>query len=279
MADLISDDGRIHIRSQLMRESLVDKRVLQTTFCRQEFKILPDVIAVHLGGRSVFDRPVEVLKPLVKEIAEARTDKRILMAVSGGQRARHTMAVALDLGLPVGGIAHLIGPMEGANALTLTALLAKHGAIFVDREALWELPLFLETGMLPIVIGIPPYHFWEPPPGKNPVPTHRSDFGIFEHAEVLGMKRVIYVRDVDGVYDKDPHRYDDAKLIPTMTLQQALESPPPTWPLDPMLFEAWQTARHIEQIQIINGGTPGEFTKALGGEAVGTVITREDSDE
>ena len=42
---------------------------------------------------------------------------------------------------------------------------------------------------------------------------HGSDFGMFQMAEVLGMKQAIYVKDEDGLYDKDPKRHKDAKLI------------------------------------------------------------------
>ena len=38
----------------------------------------------------------------------------------------------------------------------------------MQREHFWELPLYLDSGMLPIVISIPPYHFWEPPPEDGP---------------------------------------------------------------------------------------------------------------
>jgi molybdenum storage protein len=45
--------------------------------------------------------------------------------------------------------------------------------------------------------------------------------------------------------------------------------------LDHQLFSAWQHARHVEQIQIINGLKSGELTRALAGEPVGTVLTKE----
>jgi len=42
-----------------------------------------------------------------------------------------------------------------------------------------------------------------------------------------------------------------------------------------MLFEAWRFARHVKQVQISNGLVPGMLTRALAGEPVGTVITKE----
>jgi molybdenum storage protein len=129
--------------------------------------------------------------------------------------------------------------------------------------------------MLPIVISIPPYHFWEPPPEDGPLPTHGSDFGLFIHAEVLGMKKLVFVKDEDGLYDKDPKKHADAKLIKKTTLEAILSRMPDELILDKQLFLAWRTARHVEKVQIVNGLKKGELTRALAGEDVGTVITRD----
>jgi molybdenum storage protein len=167
--------------------------------------------------------------------------------------------------------------MEECNAVFLNALLAKHGSIVMQREHFWELPLYLESGMLPIVISVPPYHFWEPPPeGEgNYIPAHGSDFGLFIHAEVLGARRIIFVKDEDGLYDKDPKKHTDAKLIKHTTLDDLMKNLPEELILDHALFTTWQRARHIKHVQIINGLVPGQLTKALAGEPVGTVIVKE----
>jgi molybdenum storage protein len=129
--------------------------------------------------------------------------------------------------------------------------------------------------MLPIVISIPPYHFWEPPPEGGPLPAHGSDFGLFIHAEVLGMRRILFVKDEDGLYTRDPKKHKDAKLIPKITLDELLADMPEELILDRLLFSAWRTARHVERVQIVNGLKPGQITRALAGEDVGTVITKE----
>jgi molybdenum storage protein len=165
--------------------------------------------------------------------------------------------------------------MEECNAVFLNPLLAKHGSIVMQREHFWELPLYLESGMLPIVISIPPYHFWEPPPEDGPLPTHGSDFGLFIHAEVLGMKRLIFVKDENGLYDRDPKKHADAKFIERTTLDELLANMPDELVLDRQLFVAWKRARHVRQIQIVNGLVPGQLTRALDGQPVGTIISKE----
>ena len=272
MNKLRTGDGRTHIESNLMAESLVDKRVIARTDSDREFAILPHVTLVGLGGHSIFDRGKAALLPIAAELASLRHKHKIVVSVGGGTRVRHTMAVALDLGLPTGGVAQLVGAMEEANAVFLNALLAKHGSIVMQREHFWELPLYLDGGMLPIVISTPPYHFWEPPPEDGPVPTHGSDFGLFMHAEVLGMNKIIFVKDEEGLYTKDPKKHDDAKLIKKTTLQDLLKNMPEELILDRLLFSSWKNARHVRRVQIINGLKRGELTRALAGEEVGTVI-------
>lgn len=278
MSEFVTGDGRTHLQSSLMRESLVDRRVLARTDSERELEILPDVVMVGIGGQSIFDRGREALLPCVEELAKARTRHRMVIGVGGGTRVRHTLSIALDLGLPTGGVAQLVGAMEEVNAVFLNALLARHGSIVMQREHFWELPLYLEAGMLPIVISIPPYHFWEPPPESGPLPAHGSDFGLFVHAEVLGMRRIIFVKDEDGLYDCDPKRNPDARLIRRISLEQLMADLPEELCLDRRLFEVWRSARHIKRVQIVNGLRRGELTRALAGEDVGTVIEKESGD-
>jgi molybdenum storage protein len=276
MSKLVTGDGRTHIESPLMRESLIDRRVVASTDSENEYAIMPDVVLVGIGGQSIFDRGRAAIMPVVEELRALRESKKhkIVLGVGGGTRVRHTVSVALDLGLPTGGVAQLVGAMEEANAVFLNAFLAKHGSIVMQREHFWELPLYLESGMLPIVISIPPYHFWEPPPEEGALPAHGSDFGLFIHAEVLGMKKLVFVKDEDGLYDRDPKKHPNAKRIAKTTLDELEKSMPDELILDRLLFSAWKNARHVETVQIVNGLVPGQLTKALAGEPVGTVITR-----
>jgi molybdenum storage protein len=271
---LLQGDGRTHIESNLMRESLVDRKVIARTHSEREFEVLPDVMLVGIGGQSIFDRGKDAILPVAEELAEARGKVKMIVGVGGGTRVRHTVSVALDLGLPTGGVAQLVGAMEEANAVLLNALLAKKRSMVMQREHFWELPLYLENGMLPIVISMPPYHFWEPPPEGGPLPTHGSDFGLFILAEVLGMKKLVFVKDVDGLHDRDPKKHADAKLIKKTTLAALFADMPEELPIDRQLLDAWRTARHVERVQLVNGLRKGELTRALAGEEVGTIIDR-----
>ena len=276
MTKLVSGDGRTHIQSRLMRESLQDRSVLSQTDSERDLQIFPDVSMVSIGGQSIFDRGKEAILPLVEDLVEIKKDKTVKMVVGvgGGTRVRHTISIAVDLGLPVGGMAQLVGAMEELNAILLNTLLAPHGSMPLQRDHFWDLPLYFDAGITPIAISVPPFHFWEPPPIDGAVPMHGSDFGLFQLAEVLGMKQVIYVKDEDGLYDKDPKRHADAKKYGRITLEELLANPPQENILDEEMFRTWAEAKNLKRIVIVNGLVPGQLAKALDGEDVGTVITK-----
>ena len=274
MTKLVGGDGRTHIQSRLMRESLQDRNVLSKTDSERDLQIFPDVSLVSIGGQSIFDRGKDAILPLVAEIAEVKKRHKMVIGVGGGTRVRHTVSIAMDLGLPTGGIAQLVGAMEELNAILLNALLAPHGSMPMQRDHFWDLPLYFDAGITPIAISVPPFHFWEPPPIEGAVPMHGSDFGLFQLAEVLGMKQVIYVKDEDGLYDKDPKRHKDAKRYERITLDELIANPPQENILDEELFRTWAEAKNLRRIVIVNGLVPGQLTRALDGENVGTVITK-----
>ncbi len=274
MTKLVSGDGRTHIQSRLMRESLQDRGVTATTDSEHDLTIFPEVTLVSIGGQSIFDRGKDAILPLVEELAEVKKHHPLVLAVGGGTRVRHTMSIALDLGLPVGGVAQLVGAMEELNAILLNALLAKHGSMPMQRDHFWDLPLYLRSGITPIAISVPPYHFWEPPPEDGNIPDHGSDFGLFQMADVLGFKQVIFVKDEDGLHDKDPKKHADAKPFRKITLEALRKNMPTENILDAALYKAWADSKNLKVVRIVNGLVAGQLTKALDGEDVGTTITK-----
>ena len=277
MSDLERGDGRTHIKSRLMRESLQDRDVLSTTDSDRDIQIFPDVSLVSIGGQSIFDRGKEAILPIVAELVEIKKDRtlKMVIGVGGGTRVRHTISIALDLGLPVGGVAQLVGAMEELNAILLNTLLCAHGSMPMQRDHFWDLPLYFDAGITPIAISIPPYHLWEPPPEEGHLPMHGSDFGMFQLAEVLSMKQLIFVKDEDGLYDQDPKRSKSAQLISKITLEELMTKLPTENILDLELFHAWKAAKNLRRVQIVNGLVPGNLARALRGEDVGTVIIKE----
>ncbi len=275
MTKLVSGDGRTHIESRLMRESLQNRGVMADTDSDRDVQVFPDVTLVCIGGQSIFDRGKDAILPLVDEIAEVKKRHQLVLTVGGGTRVRHTMSIALDLGLPVGGVAQLVGAMEELNAILLNALLARHGSMPMQRDHFWDLPLYLGSGITPIAISVPPYHFWEPPPEDGGgIPDHGSDFGPFQMADVLGFRQIVFVKDEDGLHDKDPKKHADAKPIRKTTLEALLANMPSENILDEALYKAWASSKNLQTVRIVNGLVAGQLTAALDGKDVGTTITK-----
>src|SRR5438105_8340690 len=92
-------DGRHHVHSMLMRESLLDKRVMSATET-PVVPMLPFCRVVKVGGRSIIDRGKSATYPLVDALATALATFKLVIATGGGIRSRHVTSIGMDLGLP-----------------------------------------------------------------------------------------------------------------------------------------------------------------------------------
>jgi molybdenum storage protein len=251
----------------------MDRKVLAAADSQPVIPILPDVHIVHIGGASIMDRGKNAIEPLLDEIVRCRQDYKIILGVGGGARTRHIYHIALDLGIPTGGLAMVAGAVNEQNRYMVQALLAKHGGVVLHKDHYVVLPLWLASGMIPIFSGMPPYHYWEPPTGNSRVPHYREDFGMFMVSEVLGAASMIFVKDEDGLYTADPKKNPAAEFIPTIDAQDLLGRVLPDLIIDRSVIENMPHARNSRRVQIINGLKPEMLSKALAGEPVGTVIT------
>ncbi len=273
MSQLLKGDGRTHLSSGLMRESLVSRRLIKETDATVVKGMVPDVNMICVGGRSIMDRGAEAILPLVEAIARLNADHRMVIGVGGGARARHTYSIGIDLGLPIGGLARIVGGVEENNRDILQFLLAPHGGITFVKDHFQDLQLFLKNGMIPVCIGQPPYHFWEPPSVEaGQLPDNGPDTGLFLMAEIMGAKSVLYVKDVDGIYTDDPQKNPKAELIREITAKELLERNLPDMPIERELLRTLENARTVRQIQVINGLKIDNLERALKGEPVGTVV-------
>lgn len=273
MSELLTGDGRTHISSGLMRESLVSKKLIAETNNLNIRRMVPDVNMVAIGGQSIMDRGREAILPLVDAIVKANAKHKMVIGVGGGARARHTYSIGLDLGLPIGGLARIVGGVEENNRDILQFLLAPHGGITFVKDHFQDLQLFLKNQLIPICIGQPPYHFWEPPSQEGgQLPDNGPDTGLFLMAEVIGAENVIFVKDVDGVYDKNPTKYADAKLFDKVCAADLLSGDYDDLPLEREMIRTLENARTIKSVRVINGLKPDNLEAALEGKAVGTLV-------
>ena len=264
--------GRHHINSMLMRESLLDKDLQKKTET-PVFRMLPDAHVMKIGGRSIIDAGKETLYPVVDALAAELDQHRLILGTGGGIRARHVFSIAADLGMPTGVLAQLAQADALGNAHILGTLLAPHGVVAIPPEIFGHLlPLFLRSAPGVIFNGVPPYSIWEHPPEIGRIPPHRTDAGSFLLSECFGCASCTLIKDVDGLYDKDPHENDDAEFISEITSSELRERNLETLPFDRVMLDLLDHGRIMKQFQVINGLKPENIGKALAGEHVGTIV-------
>ena len=94
---------------------------------REQFKALPDVNVLKIGGQSVTDMGAKAVVPVLEEIVQNAREHKIIISTGGGTCSRHVYSIALELGMPTGVIAKLGQSVSEQNALMISTLLMPHG--------------------------------------------------------------------------------------------------------------------------------------------------------
>ncbi len=201
-------------------------------------------------------------------------EHRILILAGEGIRARHVLGVGLDLGLPTGVLASMMSTEAEQNGHMIAALLARDGVSYLPHTSVaHQLATYLSASRAVVSNGYPPYELYEFPPASGKIPLHRADAGTFLLADAYGAAQTIYVKDVDGVLTSDPAADEGSELIRRVSAAELQGMNLASLPIDGLVLELMATAKHVREIQIVNGRTPGNIAKALAGEHVGTIIT------
>ena len=261
------------LESLLMQRSLTDGQLQAAAEAAADFRILPDATVIKIGGQSVIDRGRTAVYPLVDEIVAARNTHKLLIGTGAGTRARHLYSIAAGLGLPAGVLSQLGASVANQNAAMLGQLLAKYGISAVDGAGLSAVPLYLTEVNAVVFSGMPPYGLWMRPASTGVIPPYRTDAGCFLVAEQFGCKAMIYVKDEDGLYTANPKTSKGATFIPKISVTEMKEKGLHDSILEFTLLDLLKSARHVRQVQVVNGLVPGNLTRALAGEPVGTIIT------
>jgi molybdenum storage protein len=236
--------------------------------------VMPDVKVLKIGGQSVQDRGRAALFPILDEIVQARREGiQLVLLTGGGTRARHIYSIASELELPTGVIATLGKYIPMQNARMVQMLLAKHGGVFILPDDFEKLPLYMQTGCIPIMSGMPPFGYWEKREEGSRIPPHRTDAGVFLSAEFLGSRRAIFVKDEDGLYTDDPKKNPNATHIPRITAAELVARGLPDVVVERAVVEYLPRAQWCKELQIVNGLKPGQVLAALRGQDVGSIIS------
>jgi molybdenum storage protein len=261
------------LEALLMQRSLTDAELLAAADTAPDFRILPDATVIKVGGQSLIDRGRAAVYPLVDEIVAVRKAHKLLIGTGAGTRARHLYSIAAGLNLPAGVLSQLGASVANQNAAMLGQLLAKYGISSVDGAGLSAVPLYLAEVNAVVFSGMPPYSLWIRPPPEGVIPPYRTDAGCFLVAEQFGCKAMIYVKDEDGLYTANPKTSKHVTFIPQISVAEMKAKGLHDSILEFPVLDLLESARHIRQVQIVNGLVRGNLTRALAGEPVGTIIT------
>mgnify|MGYP000957712608 CR=1 FL=1 len=143
----------------------------------------------------------------------------------------------------------------------------------VGDAGMSTVPLSIAEVNAVIFSGMPPYKLWMRPAAEGVIPPYRTDAGCFLQAEQFGCKAMIYVKDENGLYTGNPKTDPHATFIPQISVAEMKAKGLHDSILEFPVLDLLQSARHIRQVQVINGLVPGNLTRALAGEHVGTIIT------
>jgi len=270
--------------------------------------VLAGLILVKLGGSVITfkDRPFkanyEVIDRLSMELSEAYASfNGALIVAHGGGSFPHPIAAKYGVheGLKEGvnhrgsvlGYALTQDAASSLNRVIVSSLL-RHGvpavslqpsAFLIARRRV-IVSSFLEPVKALLKHRLIPVPFGDAVMDEELGFTIISTERIIRHLAVkLGASKVIVCTDVDGVYDKDPKRYADAKLIRKVcssNLPNILESMTPSTSPDVTggmlhkVVELYELAKLGVESEVINALKPGLLKQALMGiRGLGTTIT------
>lgn len=223
-------------------------------------------IVIAIGGSILlkeydyqkFQEYSEILKSLSDE-------HELFVVVGGGKPARDYINVIRDLN---GGEAQCddIGiEVTRINAKLLLTALSDYAYQRVPHN-FQEALEFSASGKI-IVMG-------------GTEPAHSTDAVSAILAEYIHADKLINLTSVDGMYNKDPNKYEDAELIKEITASEMMDfisgkdTKAGTYEFFDMTAIQMIKRSSIETV-IANGYTPENLTKVINGEDIGTKIINE----
>ncbi|WP_042699316.1 isopentenyl phosphate kinase [Thermococcus sp. PK] len=255
------------------------------------------MIVLKLGGSVISDKTVpysfnrEVLENIAEELSRFYPEESFIL-VHGGGSFGHPNAKEYNIreGL-VGdmerkriGFSKTHQAMLKLNDLIIQVFLEKRlpaysvssssmfliengHVVYGDVEVLRKL---FENGFIPILFGDTAIAL------DKGIDILSGDQIVSYLAKMLKPSKVIFMMDVDGIYDRNP-KEKDAKLIEELNAEEIrhlLKSPESagidvTGGIGNKLREALKIAKHSE-VYFINGKVRGNLSRAIRGEKVGT---------
>ena len=158
-------------------------------------------------------------------------------------KSRHIYTIGLEMGMPTGVIARFGSMISDQNALMIATLLSPWGGIKISHSDIVKLPTYFAEGIIPVMHGMPPYDYFAIKPKKGRIPIHRTDVGLVILGDLIGVRRILFVKDEDGLYTEDPKKNPESRFIPDITVAELMEKTRMTWSSSGPAWRSSKTAR------------------------------------
>jgi uridylate kinase len=170
-------------------------------------------IVIGLGGSVVLSDDVNdtYFKNLTNLLKEISKKNKIYLVIGGGKTARAYIKMGRELNLNEETLDHI--------GIEITRLNAKLIANIIDISNKF-IPQTTEEAKnikKPVVVM------------GGTTPGHSTDMVGAELAEKVGASKYIIATNVDGVYDKDPNKFKDAKQLKEISIKQLIEKYGTKW--------------------------------------------------
>lgn len=220
-------------------------------------------------GHALFKRDSIDLDKM-HETAEAilqlhNKDHRIIVVAGGGELSRSYIEAARRLGADLATCDEIGIWVTRLNALLLSIALGEFSSrVIIGGFEDLEKQLSISEGKI-LAAG-----------GFTPVQSTDAVAALIAERTKAGL--LIKTTDVDGVYDSDPEKNPNAKMLGEVSIERLKEilmgeeSKPGKYKLLDMVSLAILERSKIPTV-IINGSNPENIVKAVSGEKIGTRIT------
>lgn len=222
-------------------------------------------IVITIGGSVIMENfDPKIFEEYAKILTSLQDDNKIFIVIGGGEPARDYIRLARELGANEAQCDNIGIEVTRLNAKMLILALGERAHPIVPHNFNEALE-YSATGKILVMGGTEP--------------AHSTDAVGAILAEFVDADILINLTSVDGFYDKDPHKYPDARLYKEITATEMLNLfGDKDWKAGTYEFLDL-TAIHIIRRSniksiITNGKDPMNLIRALKGE-VGTKIIPE----
>jgi len=170
-------------------------------------------IILTIGGSVILAEEADVsfLKRLATLLKKISKQYKIYMIVGGGKIARSYIRRGRELNLDEDVLDELGIEITRVNAKLLTSLIGisnNNIPLTTDEAERIDKPIVIMGGT---------------------IPGHSTDLVGAELAEKTGANKFIIATNVDGIYDKDPNKYSDAKQLKEVTIIELIKKYGTEW--------------------------------------------------